>query len=154
MKLEKARFYIPLTVCFFALLGLMYYYIFADVSKSGTAYLYIDSDDTIDSVFVKLDEIGTSNGVTGFRTIARHSSYPENIHTGRYAILPGEGALKVLHHLKNGLQTPINLTIPEARTPERLAAILEHKLMLDSATIFEALTNENICSKYGYDTNI
>ena len=152
MKLEKARFYIPLTVCFFALLGLVYYYIFADVSKSETAYLYIDSDDTIDSVFVKLDEIGTSNGVTGFRTIARHSSYPENIHTGRYAILPGEGALKVLHHLKNGLQTPINLTIPEARTPERLAAILEHKLMLDSTTIVEALTNVNICSQYGYDT--
>lgn len=152
MKFEKARFYTPLTVCFFVLLGLVYYYIFADVSKSGTAYLYIDSDDTIDSVFLKLDEIGTSNGATGFRTIARHSSYPENIHTGRYAILPGEGALKVFHHVKNGLQSPINLTIPETRTLERLAAILENKLMLDSATIIETLTNEDICSQYGYDT--
>ncbi|MBR4365010.1 MAG: endolytic transglycosylase MltG, partial [Prevotella sp.] len=56
------------------------------------------------------------------------------------------------HHVKNGLQSPINLTIPETRTLERLAAILENKLMLDSATIIETLTNEDICSQYGYDT--
>ena len=33
------------------------------------------------------------------------------------------------------------LTIPESRTPDRLAAALSHKLMLDSATLAEAFTD-------------
>ena len=58
----------------------------------------------------------------------------------------------MFRHLKNGLQTPVNLVVPSVRTMDRLAAELSKKLMLDSATIYHALSDEATCRKYGYDT--
>ena len=119
---------------------------------SETQYLYIDQDDTQDSVLNKLRPVGQSVGMMGLTTMLRHSSYGDNIRTGRYAIEPGEGAITVFRHLKNGNQSSMNLTIPEVRTMDRLAAYLGNKLMLDSATIAGALTSEETCQHYGYDT--
>ena len=58
----------------------------------------------------------------------------------------------VFRHIKNGVQSPISLTIPEARTTERLAKLLSGKLMIDSATIAKSLKDSAFCAKYGYDT--
>ena len=35
---------------------------------------------------------------------------------------------------------------------DRLAAVLSHRLMLDSATIAQALTSDSVCRQLGYDT--
>ena len=76
----------------------------------------------------------------GFKTLVRHSHYADNIRTlGRYAIEPGEGAFTVFRHMKNGLQSPVSLTVPSVRTLDRLAAELSKRLMVDSAAIYEAL---------------
>ena len=82
----------------------------------------------------------------------RHTKYADHVRTGRYAIKSGEGAFTVLRHLKNGMQEPVNLTIPTVRTVERLSAELAKHLMLDSATLASALKNDTVCQKYGYDT--
>lgn len=133
--------------------GATYYYFFADLSrKTEVAYLYIDDDDTQDSVFAKLDTIANTHAMTGFMTLARHSDYENNIRTGRYAVRPGEGAFVVFRHLKRGLQTSVKLTIPEARTMDRLAAAIGRKLMLDSAEVAEGLSDSAFCAQYGYDT--
>lgn len=140
-------------ICFITIVGLMCYYLFSDLSTKDTVeYVYIDEDDTQDSVFVKLEQIATHHAMIGFRTIARHSNYADNVRTGRYAIRPSEGALKVFRHLKNGQQTPVSLTIPEVRTMDRLAGTLSKKLMLDSATTVRAFSDSAFCAKYGYDT--
>ena len=134
-------------------MGLCYYYFFSDFSRKATVeYVYIDDDDTQDSVFAKLEPIGKLHSLTGFRTLARHSSYADHIRTGRYAIRPGEGAFTVFRHIKNGQQTSVNLTIPEVKTMDRLAGALSRKLMMDSATVAQAFANEDFCRKYGYDT--
>ena len=152
-KKRKGRFLIPVGVCLAVILGVVYYYFFATMLKGGeTKYVYIDNDDTIESVYAKLSEVSTASSMTGFRTLAGHSKYASNIRTGRYAVRPGEGAFVVLRHMKNGLQTPVNLVVPSVRTMDRLAAELSKKLMLDSATIYHALVDEATCRKYGYDT--
>ena len=130
-----------------------YCYLFSDLSKSTqTEYVYIDSDDTQDSVFSKIQPIANAIPMSGFATLVRHSGYADNIRTGRYAIRPGEGALKVFRHLKNGLQSPVNLTIPEVRTIDRLAGVLSRKLMLDSAEVANHLGDSTYCARWGYDT--
>ena len=130
-----------------------YCYLFSDLSKSTqTEYVYIDSDDTQDSVFSKIQPIANAIPMSGFATLVRHSGYADNIRTGRYAIHPGEGALKVFRHLKNGLQSPVNLTIPEVRTIDRLAGVLSRKLMLDSAEVANHLGDSTYCARWGYDT--
>lgn len=132
---------------------LVAFYAVTSVSRfETTQYLYIDADDTQDSVVAKLRPMAHTAGMTGLTMILRHSGYGKHIRTGRYAIEPGDGAITLYRRLKNGQQKSMRLTIPEVRTMDRLAAVLGHKLMLDSATIAQALTNQDTLQQYGYDT--
>lgn len=152
LKYPKAYLYAA-AAGMLAIVVLTAYYLFATFSASSKPqYIYIDADDTIDSVLAKLDDIGTTVGRKAFRTISRHAGYADDIHTGRYCILPGEGALTVWRKLSGARQEPIDLTVPEARTTDRLAALLSRKLMLDSATIASALRDEAFCQKFARDT--
>ena len=148
------RINLQLAVCgLLLILGLLTYYAFSSVSNvETTQYIYIDEDDTQDSVIAKIQPFANLIGMTTLNTLIRHSGYSENIRTGRYAIEPGDGPITIFRKLKSGRQTSLNLTIPESRTMDRLAAILSNKLMLDSATIAEALTSQEVCEKLGYDT--
>jgi UPF0755 protein len=154
MKRLQTKFYLYAAgVIVLLLAGVCYYYFFSSFSeKSEVAYVYIDNDDTIDSVYAKISPIAHSHSMSAFRALTRHSKYAQHVRTGRYAIRPGEGAFKVFRHMKNGLQASVNLTIPEVRTMDRLAGALSRKLMLDSATVAQSFASEDFCRKYGYDT--
>lgn len=131
--------------------GLVYFYFFSSMLKGGGSHIvYIDSDDNIDSVCAKLEPFASSAGMAGFKTMVRHSSYADKIRTGRYVVEPGNGAFAVFRKLKNGLQSPVSLTIPEARTADRLAGAMARKLMVDSLTLYNVLSDSATCAKYGY----
>lgn len=135
------------------IITLTVYYAMTSVSDSeSTEYIYIDDDDTQDSVIAKLQPYANPIGMAGLKTLLRHSDYKENIRTGRYAINPDDGAIAVFHRIKSGQQTTISMVVPEARTMERLAELLSKKLMIDSTTIINALKDEDVCHKLGYDT--
>ena len=134
-------------------IGTLYYYFFSAMSADGTTqYVYIDDDDNIDSVLTKVSTVSNAHAMSAYTLLAKHSAYAEHVRTGRYAINGSNGALVTFRHMKNGLQTPVNLTVPSVRTTDRLAAELSKKLMLDSAAISHALADEAVCQKYGYDT--
>ena len=150
---NNKKYIILALICLLTIVGFLYYYFFDSFSKSSkTEYLYIDQDDNIDSVFSKLSPIASCHGLQGFSTLVRHTSYPQNIKTGRYEVSTSIGALQLFHHLKSGIQTSIHLTVPSVRTIEDLSHAISSKLMLDSASIYTALTNEDICKAYGYTT--
>ena len=153
-KKQASRLYVyGAGLCFLVVVGAAYLYGFSSFSKSSdTQYVYIDGDDNIDSVYNKVEPIANKIPFQAFHTLTLHSSYAEHIRTGRYAIRPGEGALKTWRHLKNGLQEPVSLTVPSVRTLDKLAAELGKRLMTDSSSIYKALTDEATCEKYGYDT--
>ncbi len=153
MKFKERKYKLLATACLVLILGVGLSYFLTSMNKEeGTFYLYIDNDDNVDSVLTKLSAQCSSCAMSGFSTIVRHSSYEENIHTGRYAIKPGECAITVYRHLSNGMQSPVHLTIPSVRTMDRLAAELSKRLMLDSAQLQQAFTDETLCQQYGYDT--
>jgi UPF0755 protein len=154
MKKFDSRTYLYIAATALVLIvGVVVFYALTAVSKTDeTYYVYIDTDDTQDSVIAKIQPMGHTAGMTGLATLIRHSSYGKHVRTGRYAVNPGEGAVTVFRRLKNGQQTSMMLTIPEARTMERLAAVLSRKLMIDSATIATALYDQETCQKMGYDT--
>lgn len=142
-----------LAILAITVIGLTYYYCFSPMSKQqDTVYLYIDEDDDIDSVYVKIAAISNRHGRVGFGTLARHWDYNSNIKTGRYAVQPKQGAFEVLRHLRNGVQEPINLTIPEVKTKERLAGFLGKKMMKDSTDFINFLNDSSICARLGYTT--
>ena len=139
------RINLQLAVCgLLLILGLLTYYAFSSVSNvETTQYIYIDEDDTQDSVIAKIQPFANLIGMTTLNTLIRHSGYSENIRTGRYAIEPGDGPITIFRRLRSGRQTSLNLTIPESRTMDRLAAILSNKLMVDqilSSVLIELVT--------------
>lgn len=152
-KSRQKRIFRTVTVALLLVIGLVCYCFLSGFSREETVqYVYIDADDTQDSVLAKLQPVASGGSMLVFRTLACCSGYANHVRTGRYAVLPGESTIKVFRHIKNGLQTPVSLTIPETRTLDRLAGALSHKLMLDSAAMAQAFANEEFCSHYGYDT--
>lgn len=154
MKIPKSKLYLyPAVIGLVLIIGILIYFFLVPVSvKEDTYYIYIDDNDNQDSVVNKIRPIASSTSIICLQNLLRHANYKDQIKTGRYAINPKEGIVTIYRRLKNGQQSSLNLTIPEARTTDRLAAILSKKLMLDSATIASALSSQETCQKYGYDT--
>lgn len=154
MNMLKAKYYlIPVGLCLLGIFCAGYYFFLTEFSaREDTTYVYVDNDDTFDSICSKLQPIASTSGMTGFTVLARHTGYTGHPRVGRYAIEPNASTLSVLRRMKNGQQTPIQLVIPESRTMNRLAAQLSHKLMLDSAEIAQALNDSAYCATLGYDT--
>lgn len=117
-----------------------------------THYVLIDNDDTIDSVYTKVEPCCNSMKFQAFKAMAGVLGYEKNIRTGRYAIEPGIGALQMVRHMRNGQQTPLSLTIPSVRTLDRLAEEVGKRMMMDEDELLDALEDEEICKKYGLDT--
>ena len=84
---------------------LLLFYALTSVSRADEVqYVYIDADDTQDSVLAKIQPFAHDAGLTGLSTLIRHSSYGKHVRTGRYAVNPGENAITVFRRLKNGQQ--------------------------------------------------
>ena len=98
-------------------------------------HIYIDRDDTADSVYHKLRQTAAPGNLTGLRWAARLKQYPEHVKTGRYAILPDDNAYHVLGSV---------------RTLDRLARNVGNQLMIDSAEIMQALRDTARWSRQGY----
>lgn len=149
----KKKYLIPAAVCLIILCGIGYSYFFSSFSKEDkTVYLYLDQDDTYDSLVVKVQPIAKRQSFHALCTLARHSNLIEHIRPGRYEITPSMGTFKVWRHLKNGMQDPFSFTLPSVRTMPDLAGVLGRKFMEDSLTWVKALTDEALCQKLGYDT--
>lgn len=117
---------------------------------ADTAHLYIDTDDTADSVLVKMKRELQTGTTSGFSILAFLTGY--EVKTGCYAVRPDENMLRLFLDLKRGRQTPVRLTIPSVRTMDRLAGVLGDRLMMDSATLARQFADTAFCHRYGYDT--
>ena len=106
------------------------------------AYIFIDEDDTLDS-------LRTKSGI-GWRFGIYSRVMKPVVRTGRYRIDEGMRSLDLYRRLRNGQQEPLQLTVPSVRTLDRLASRLAAQLMLDSATIASAFCDSAFCQTYGY----
>ena len=131
--------------------GIVYYYLFyPQFHPNKTTYIYIDRDDTTDSIFNKIKKQGNPHNFDGFKWMAHFREFSKNIHTGRYAIKPGDNAYHLYSRLSRGYQTPVNLTIGSVRTLDRLARSIGKQLMIDSTEIATALYDPAFQEKMGY----
>ena len=151
--IKKWRYLVPVIICVLGIIAIGYYYFVGCFSKlDTTGYVYIDDNDNLDSVFVKLEPIASDHGLMAFKMMSRHGGYCDNIRSGRYAISPDQSSIRVFRNLKNGHQEPVRLTIPECRTMDRLAGFLSKKLMMDSVAVAILFSDSSFCAQQGYDT--
>ena len=130
--------------------GTVYYYLFApQFHPSKTVYVYVDRDDTADSIYNKIRQTGHVNKFTGFQWMAKYRKFDQNIHTGRYAIRPNENVYHVFSRFFRGYQEPMNLTIGSVRPLDRLARSIGKQLMIDSAEIARQLFDSAFQAEMG-----
>ena len=132
--------------------GTFYYLVFTpQFHPAEKAFVYIDRDDTADSVFYKVEQAGNPAHLWGLRWMSDYKNYAANIHTGRYAIHPSDDAYHLLSRLLRGYQEPLNVTVPSVRTLDRLAGSLGKQLMIDSVEIANVLADSALVHRMGYD---
>ena len=118
--------------------------------KRPGSLLYIDEDDTEDSVCTKLEEQFSARRLTGFKLLASVKDYKSHIHTGAYRLSAEETTLQLFRKLNNGHQTPVRLVVPGVRTIGRMAATVGRQIMADSARIASLLNDSAYCASLGY----
>ena len=132
--------------------GTAYYLLLApQFHPEKTQYVYIDRDDTADSVYYKVQQAGHAGNLTGFRWMARYRHYDTSVHTGRYAIRTGESIYHVLSRLLRGYQEPMNLVVGSVRQLDRLSRNIGRQLMLDSADVANLLVDSAHITALGYN---
>ena len=150
MKLK----YIILLVCAAAALaaGVVFGRWYNDNKRPNVTekYILLVSPDTpVDAV---LDSL--SSRVERPRSLARsfkEVEVAEKIKPGRYVIEPSSTSIYVARMLVNGWQTPGNLTLSGTiRTKARLAQKIAAQMMVDSASVAQALESEEFLEPYGF----
>ena len=132
--------------------GTFYWLVFTpQFHPAEKSFVYIDRDDTADSVFHKVELVGKPAHTWGYQWMADYQDYASNIHTGRYAILPEDDAYHLLSRLLRGYQEPLNVTVPSVRTFDRLAGSLGRQLMIDSVEVAQILADSTLIHRMGYD---
>ena len=127
--------------------ALSYGYLISPLQKSlnsttAPVSIYIDEDDTADSVRIK-----TGNPK---RWEVLQWYFDAQPRTGHYLIKPGEKMIDVYRKFRNGTQSPVRVTVPQVRTLDQLALRLSNQLMADSAAIASVLHDSAYRAQLGY----
>lgn len=115
--------------------------------------LYIRSDAANkQAVLDSLKKNNLVSNLSAFEFIAGRMSIWQNIKPGKYEFKKGMSLVSIVRMLKNGNQTPVNLTIIKLRTKEDLARFVGNKFETDSAEMMFFLNSADSLKKYGVDT--
>ena len=130
--------------------GAIYYLLFTcPFQHTEKAYIYIDTDDTADSIKNKIVETGNPRTMLGYELMCKLKSYGEKHRTGRYELATNATMWDLVRELRNGIQTPVKLVVPPARTIEKMTTVLSKNLMLDSLSLAQVLNDETRMKEVG-----
>ncbi len=113
-----------------------------------TVYIYVRPADDTDTVRRQLTLTAHARTLLGWDVLTMAGGFTPR--TGRYAVEPGARVIDVYRRLRAGMQTPVQFTLPAVRTLDRLAGVMAHKLMLDSADVATAFGSDSVAARYGY----
>lgn len=132
--------WIYIIVAALALVAIAAYFVFSVSARNEEdAYIYIDRDDTIDSVYSKVEEVAHPSSLLGFKALASLKKYDEHIRTGRYRVEPGMTMTQLFRDLRNHNEVPINLVVPARRELHDWVGKVATQLMMDSVELSEAV---------------
>ncbi|MBQ1980472.1 MAG: endolytic transglycosylase MltG [Alistipes sp.] len=83
---------------------------------------------------------------------AKRLGLKESLKSGHYVLEKGMSVIEVVRMLKLGLQTPVNVTMNNVKTPAYLAGKLSHQLHADSVELVKVLTDKDLAQKLGFSS--
>lgn len=153
MKKTTKRLLIALSFAMTAIIALAftcYHTLLAhNLKLTSDVFLYIDRDDTTDSISYKLNHLIAPSNIRGYQWLCALKPL-HTIYTGCYCINPEDNMLDIYRRISRGHQTPVKISFHNLRTPAQLAARLGEQLMIDSTEIAVRLNDSTYCKKMGY----
>lgn len=121
----------------------------SNVKSDEAKAFYIYDNYTLDSVLTHLKSENLVSDVGTFRLAAKMAGYSgSKIQSGRYKIQPGTSNFSLVRMFKNGLQSPVKITLNNIRTVYDLAGKLGGYMKSDSAEFIALFQDQNFLSKY------
>lgn len=152
--LRKYKFLLPALVALLCIAGfflLRYWNDHKNSNFSREYVLYVTPKMTEDSV---LDSLKKGAGVKNMRGLERCFDELEvetRLVPGKYVIKPEYSSIYVARMLVKGWTSPQNLTLSGTiRTKESLAKKISSQMMVDSASVAQALTDADFLDTYGF----
>ena len=126
------------------LLGSSGYWLFFSSINSAQkdVRIYVDNDDTADSVYVKIQNAVSPSQLLGLKLCGTVLGYKSNVIPGSYVVRQGASSFSFMRKLRGGRQDAVRLVIPVTHSMNHLAARLSQQLEADSATLASAFKNE------------
>jgi UPF0755 protein len=121
------------------------------IDSAEPAYIYIDRDDTQDSVRVKIEEAARPHSMLGFDLLTAYDGYAKKIRTGRYKLEASDDWRHIYQRLRRGRQAPVRFTLPSVRTLDRLAASVGKQLMMEPKELEALFADSAYVASLGYD---
>ena len=113
--------------------------------------LFVRPDTPVEEV---IDSLTSGAGALKVRSLSRafkQENVASGIKPGRYVIEPSSTSVYVARMLVKGWQTPGNLTLSGTiRTKGRLAQKISAQMMVDSASVAQALDSAEFLQQYGF----
>ncbi|MGZ5286186.1 MAG: endolytic transglycosylase MltG [Flavisolibacter sp.] len=121
--------------------------------NQGKKALYISSKAaTRKAILDSLEKNNIVSNVNAFDFLATRMNYWDKIRPGKYEFEKGSSLLNMVRMLRNGKQTPVNLTITKIRTREDLARMVGRIFETDSSEMMEFFGNDDSMSRYNATT--
>ena len=154
MNLSKVQIMCVAGLIFFALIiSATAFSVFSVFSKQERDLcLYIDADDTVDSVYVKLAPLTSDLKLNGLIICGKVMNYREHFHTGRYVFKPYDSAFRIMRKIRSGIQSPVQVVIPIVHTLGDLSSKLSSMLMPDSTQFYTTFLSPEILQELGTDS--
>lgn len=143
MEIKSKKLYFLLASAFLLIVFLFVVWtLFTSFSaKSEKAFVFIDKDDTVDSVYVKLSEKASAGKLTALKMCSSLTGYSKNVHPGKYSVGEGTTTFQLFRNLRGARQTPVDLVIPVAHTIGDLAGKLSKQLEADSLSLVQTFSD-------------
>lgn len=111
--------------------------------------LYISSKAaTRKAILDSLEKNNIVSNITAFDFLATRMNYWDRIRPGKYEFKKGSSLLNIVRTLRNGSQTPVDLTITKIRTREDFARLVGRLFETDSSEMMEFLGNTDTMRHY------
>lgn len=150
MKWNKNKMWWGVACLAIALVVVVVWLLRVGFSVNERTRLYVDADDTADSVEVKVAPYVSRGGRMAFRLFAKALDLDEHVHTGCYEVSAETTVLRLLRNIRNHQATPVRLVVPSVRTLGDMAAKLSNQLMVDSVDVARMFGDVEFVRSLGY----
>ncbi|MBO4673992.1 MAG: endolytic transglycosylase MltG [Bacteroidaceae bacterium] len=151
MDRKKRSGWIWMLLCLIVAAGIAAWWVYRSGFNVGEPVsIYIDADDTVDSIAQKTEKTAQPEEMRVFHLFAGLLNLKDHIRTGRYEVTRDLTMLNFIRDIRNHNEKPIRLVVPSVRTMDQMAGKLASQLMVDSASIADYLKDESNIKELGY----